>query len=363
MIDEPEKPKTTEGLSQEALLVDFVDTAGVGLHWVGADGTILWANPADYEPLGYRADDYIGHNITEFHVDDDVIADILRRLAAGERLRDREARLRCSDGSIRSVLINSSVLFDDAGRFVHTRCFTLDITDRKRIEEAKEQFVSILGHDLRNPLSAITAAAQFMLVAGDLSEAHARAATRIARSANRMSRLIADLLDFTRARMGQGIPIAPIPADMADICRHAIEELLLSNPDRNIAVDVTGDAHGDWDPDRVAQVISNLAGNAVEHGRDPIRVTLQGEADEVVLEVCSAGSPIPPEMLAVIFDPFSRPDSRASARTGLGLGLYISHAIVRSHGGAIAVRSTAADGTTFTVRWPRRADAALRDAR
>ncbi len=115
----------------ETDLLDFVDTAAIGLHWVAADGTILWANPADYEPLGYTEDQYVGHSITEFHADGDAIQDILRRLKAGERLHNYEARLKCRDGSTRSVLITSSVRHDEHGEFVHTRCFTVDVSDRR----------------------------------------------------------------------------------------------------------------------------------------------------------------------------------------------------------------------------------------
>jgi PAS domain S-box-containing protein len=112
-------------------LLDFVDTAAVGLHWVASDGTILWANPADYEPLGYSEAEYIGHNIVEFHADPATIADILRRLTAGERLHNYEALLRCKDGSTRKVVITSSVRFDETGDFLHTRCFTVDVSQRR----------------------------------------------------------------------------------------------------------------------------------------------------------------------------------------------------------------------------------------
>jgi PAS domain S-box-containing protein len=115
-------------------LADFVDNGAVGLHWVAADGTILWANRSDYEFLGYSADEYIGQSITQFHADAGVIADIMARLASGMTIHDYEARLRCKDGSIRHVAISSSALFDDAGRFVHTRCFTRDITEHRRLE-------------------------------------------------------------------------------------------------------------------------------------------------------------------------------------------------------------------------------------
>jgi PAS domain S-box-containing protein len=108
--------------------------ATVAMHWVGPDGIVLWANRTELEMLGYAPEEYIGHHITEFHADAPVIEDILSRLTCGETLREYEARLRCKDGSIRHVLINSNGLFED-GKFVHTRCFTRDITERKRAEQ------------------------------------------------------------------------------------------------------------------------------------------------------------------------------------------------------------------------------------
>src|ERR1700722_15668472 len=121
----------------EAVLRDFIETSTIGLHWVGADGTILWANQAELDLLGYAREQYIGRNITEFHADGAVINDILACLSRGETLRDRLARLRHRDGSIRHVLINSSVLFED-GEFVHTRCFTRDVTALKQEQETRQ---------------------------------------------------------------------------------------------------------------------------------------------------------------------------------------------------------------------------------
>jgi PAS domain S-box-containing protein len=141
-------PEALHPRSQEAL-ADFVDSAALGLHWVAPDGTILWANKADYEPLGYTADEYIGHNITEFHADDAVISDILQRLTRGERLLEYPARLRCKDGSVREVSISSSVRFDETGKFLHTRCFTRDVTEHARVEralrESEERFRMLLA--------------------------------------------------------------------------------------------------------------------------------------------------------------------------------------------------------------------------
>jgi len=115
---------------------DFIENGSVSLHWVGPDGTILWVNRAELELLGYSEEEYLGHHIAEFHADHHVIEDILRRLSANETLYNYEARLKAKDGSIKYVLINSNVLWDEEGHFKHTRCFTRDVTERKRAEEA-----------------------------------------------------------------------------------------------------------------------------------------------------------------------------------------------------------------------------------
>src|SRR5258706_4367527 len=128
---------------REKELRDFVENAAVPLHWVGDDGTILWANRAEMKLLGYAAEEYIGHNISEFHIDLPVIDDILRRLQKGQELEGCQARLRCKDGSIRYVLINSNV-YREEGRFVHTRCVTLDITDQKGNIEVYERLAAIV---------------------------------------------------------------------------------------------------------------------------------------------------------------------------------------------------------------------------
>ena len=126
------RPKKLLGESDRTLR-DFVENASLGMHWVGPDGKILWANQTELDLLGCTKEEYIGRHISEFHADAQVSGDILDRLGRGEVLCQYEARLRSKNGAIRSVLINSSALFED-GKFVHTRCFTLDITERKQIE-------------------------------------------------------------------------------------------------------------------------------------------------------------------------------------------------------------------------------------
>ncbi len=128
---------------REAELIDFLENAVIGMHWVAADGTILWANKADLDMLGYARDEYIGHHISEFHADQPVAEDILQRLGRHEQLRGYESRMLCRDGSSRYVRIHSNVLVHN-GRFVHTRCFTVDITEQKQAEEACARLAAIV---------------------------------------------------------------------------------------------------------------------------------------------------------------------------------------------------------------------------
>ena len=352
--------------ASEQELVDFFENAAEGLHRVGPDGTILWANRAELDLLGYTEDEYVGHNIVEFHADRARIDDMLDRLGRNETLRDCEAQLRCKDGTIKHVLIHSNVLFRD-GQFVHTRCFTRDITDRKRLEEElrrqnedllrtvrfSEMFVGILGHDLRNPLSAITTAASLLTRRADTDKV-ARPAARILSSAGRMARMIDQLLDFTRIRLGQGLPLSRRENDLAEVCRIAADEL--DADPRRIELHALGDTVGSWDGDRLMQLVSNLVGNALAHGAPtaPAVVTVDGrQPEEVTLTVRNAGA-IAPEMLQVIFEPFrSGKDRKEDQSSGLGLGLYISQRIALAHSGSIEVRSTQEEGTCFTVRLPR----------
>ena len=116
---------TETDVRTEEFMLDYLDNAMVGLHWVDGEGMILWANKADYEPLGYSESEYVGHSITEFHADAEVINDMLETLLGGGTLYNHKARLLCKDGSTLPVLIASSGLFDDDKTFVHTRCFTI----------------------------------------------------------------------------------------------------------------------------------------------------------------------------------------------------------------------------------------------
>jgi signal transduction histidine kinase len=222
--------------------------------------------------------------------------------------------------------------------------------------DERERFVGIVGHDLRNPLGAIHMGASSLL-RRDLDEGSTRIARRIVASAERMDRLIQQLLAFAQARHGEGLPIHRAVHDLGDIAAHVVEELEAAYPERSIELSTEGPVAGDWDGDRLAEVLSNLIGNAVQHGAEaPVRVRVRGGEDGVVIEVHNDGPPIPPELMPRLFDPFRRGTTDVASRSrSVGLGLYISRELVRAHGGNIEVVSQRDTGTRFTVRLPHRA--------
>lgn len=223
--------------------------------------------------------------------------------------------------------------------------------DLRAVAEFRERFIGILGHDLRNPLATISLMAETVLRCRIDDQAR-NAISRILASSQRMSRLILQLLHFTRARLGGGFPLEPKPIDLRDVCQGVVGEC---GP--TMRLDVEGDVTGTWDSDRLAEALSNIAGNAVEHARPGTEVVVRAhpEGPDVVVEIINRGEPIPPELLPFLFEPFRRGKGEKWSATGnLGLGLYIAKQIVLTSGGTLDVRS--ADGTTtFAMRLPRHA--------
>lgn len=224
------------------------------------------------------------------------------------------------------------------------------------IGEFRERLIGIVGHDLRNPMSTILLGAHILLHREGLGEKETEVTRRIARSAQLAVRLIDQLLDLTRSRLGGGIPIDPRRVDMHAIFRQVLEETEIAHPERPLRTHLHGDLVGVWDRDRLYQLLSNLVGNAVEHGapRTPIDVRAEGGTAEIIIEIGSRGEPIPAATLPYIFDAFRKGRTRVpTSATGLGLGLFIAQQIARSHGGSISATSTEKDGTIFRVRLPR----------
>jgi signal transduction histidine kinase len=228
--------------------------------------------------------------------------------------------------------------------------------EQQQARETLDLFVSVLGHDLRDPLAAVMAAVGVLLQRGELTEPQKRNILRIKSSSERMARMIADVLDFARSRSGQ-MSIHPVPANLHTLCRQVTDELRLAHPEQAFNLTLGGNPMGFWDGDRLAQVVSNLLSNACRynHPGSPIVLSTADWPGGALLSICNDGPPISQEKVDTLFDPFSRGDlpERANHGSGLGLGLYIVRSIVQAHQGRIFVRSHPDDGTTFTIQLPR----------
>jgi len=218
-----------------------------------------------------------------------------------------------------------------------------------------EQLVGIVSHDLRTPLNVVTLAASLLTTSG-LSPAHARTVSRISSAASRANRLITDLLDFTQARLGSGLRAERKPLDLHQLVSECVEELRLIWPGRMIEHRATGEGVIHADDGRLAQVVTNLASNALTYGQPERAITISSVVDvsEFRLEVHNYGRPIPDDLLPHIFEPLRRGEHEVSLGSrSVGLGLYIVQQIAKAHGGQVSVRSTLDEGTTFSLRVPR----------
>jgi signal transduction histidine kinase len=222
----------------------------------------------------------------------------------------------------------------------------------REVSDLREHFIAVLGHDLRNPLAAISAGAELLLTT-PLNRKASRMANVIQASAKRMSGLIDDVMDFARGRLGSGLILTRDGStSVKPILDQVIEELRSTRADRTIETDFALEEPVNCDPARIAQLLSNLLGNAMTHGApgQPVRVGASARHGCFELSVSNGGDPIPPVALERLFQPFFRGSTQPSQQ-GLGLGLYIASEIARAHGGAINVRSTPAE-TRFTFRMP-----------
>lgn len=231
------------------------------------------------------------------------------------------------------------------------------------VKQSQNMFLAILGHDLRNPLGTVVAGSSFLMQATDIPPKYVLVATRMFNSAKRMSKLINDLIDFTRTHLGPGIPIRVKHASLVTVCNEVIDELRTFHPERTIEFHAPHKLDAIFDDSRIAQVLSNLIGNAIQYGNpdSPVTVGLSNNADDIVIEVRNRGEIIPHDKLQTVFDPMVRiaahannaENSDSMGRTSLGIGLYISREIVQAHGGKITVTSNASDGTAFILTMPR----------
>ena len=229
----------------------------------------------------------------------------------------------------------------------------------QEVGRSRDTFIAILGHDLRSPLNAIAMSAQTLAAPNLHDNVRLDAAVVIRRSTATMESMINDLLEYTRARLGKGIPVHLAPINLETVCRSTIHEVEIAHPQHSFRLEMGGDLNGNFDALRMRQALSNLLNNAVQHGgrSKPVHLVARGEKDAVVLEVRNHGRPIRPEKRQAIFDALVQgepeaTDPRRSIR--LGLGLFIAREIVLAHGGTIEVESNESKGTVFTIRIRRR---------
>ena len=490
---------------REKELSDFLENAAEGLHRIGADGTILWANQTELDMLGYAAEDYIGHHIAEFYVDQQLIAKILQKLRSGEALRNQPATLRCRDGSRKHVQITSNAYFE-SDRLVYSRCFTRDVTDRwlreqtehernnllmrapvaaalltgpdhvfrlanplycqmvgrsdlvgkahlkalpdlastalpsmldrvfqtgqpfvadefsictrtndgaaaeerffkfnveplrapdgaaygvmalavdvtalvhgRRVLEeahaersrlldelqaasqAKDEFLAMLGHELRNPLSPIVTALQLMKMRGDLQSAKEQAI--IQRQVDHLIRLVDDLLDVSRITRGK-VELRAESVEIAQVLAKSVEmaSMLFEQRRHRLSIDVPSTGML-WcgDPTRLAQVVSNLLTNAARY-TDPgghVRLRAYRTGEDITISVADNGKGLTTEMLPRVFQLFFQGHQGMDrAEGGLGIGLALVKNLVELHGGTVEARSDGPGcGSEFIVRLPAR---------
>jgi signal transduction histidine kinase len=227
----------------------------------------------------------------------------------------------------------------------------------RELNRSKDRFLAILGHDLRTPLNAITMSANFVLDTGELREPTIGHIKTIARSAKRMNQMVGDLLDFARGQFGRGIPIVRGEMDVRKVIDAAVAEVAASYPKARVYVEASGELHGQWDSTRLGQALTNLIANAAQHGaaESTINIAAHGTPGEVVIAVQNQGGVIPAEKLNRIFGGTGQDSAERESSDHLGLGLYIVHEIVKSHGGTVDASSSAEEGTTFTICLPQHA--------
>jgi PAS domain S-box-containing protein len=348
-------------------------------------GNVATWNPGAERIKGYAASEIIGKHFSVFYPPEEAASgkcDAELDIAAREgRFEEEGWRVR-KDGSLLWANVTITPLRDHRGTLVGFAKVTRDLTERMqnekmlrhlaaekaalaekaRIQEFQERFIAILGHDLRNPLSAIDMGAAILRqrAASSSDETTTRVVDRMRASTRRMSRMIEQILDLTRSRLGGGLPVERETMSLCPMITAVVDELRVAYPSREIDLRCPSTVTGSWDRDRLEQVFSNLVSNAIHYGDParPVTVAVEGDDGQVVVTVHNDGPHIPDALREDLFSPFRRGerDSKERETAGLGLGLYISREIVLAHGGEIDVRSTPTEGTTFRVALPREAN-------
>jgi sigma-B regulation protein RsbU (phosphoserine phosphatase) len=348
-------------------LTTLLDAVSDVLILVGVDDGLQYTNRAGREQL---------EELTGVEVRDVFANVVLRSRFPADLSRsidDAKERTRASGFVAEEILLplrsgarwyehKLTAIRDERGECQAFAVISRDIHERVLAREElagalafREQIIGILGHDMRNPLSAISALATLTLRRADVPADVRTRLEQMELAALRTLEMIETLLDFTESRFRKTFKISRARSDLRVICREVVAEISAAEPHRHIELSIQGDGHADCDPARIAQVVSNLLANALTHGdkSENVQLLIDGRRDHVVIAVTNRGIPISDELGAVLFEPFRRRPDALDRPRGLGLGLFIAQQIVSAHGGKIAVSSSAEAGTCFSVSLPR----------
>lgn len=342
----------------EAQLRSVLDNSTSVIYLKDLEGRALLVNKRFEALFGVRMESVVGK--TDFDLFDAERAHAFRvndeKVIASMTAMEFEEIAPHQDG-LHTYLSIKAPVFDENGNVACLCGISTDITDRKRIEVIKEQFVNTLSHDLRNPLSAAKMAA--WLIQQDKSlEAHVDYAERIAANVSRADQMIRDLLDANRIREGQLPELEFGPVNLCDITEYVRREQISMHGDR-FDFKCMGNVEGHWNEHGIIRVLENLLSNGIKYGAANATVALlvADEGDTVRISVHNVGNPIPEAEQRNLFDPYFRSkDAKSSGKQGWGLGLTVVQGLVEAHCGQISVRSSADQGTTFIVTLPRFSD-------
>jgi PAS domain S-box-containing protein len=338
-----------------------IDRSTVVVYETDLEGRFTWLYNSKLPQL--VGGDMLGRRINELmSAEESTALDEVRAhaLATGER-SIRELSLYIGSERLWR-LFGFEVLRDAGGKPIGFAGSSVDTTEIRRAQielsravAFREQLMGMLSHDLRNPLSAVRGIAGLVRLDPSLSPNVREGLTQIDQAGRRMSEMTETILDFTRIRFHHSLPVLRSEMDFGELCRQVINEALAGHAGREISLDTSGPLLGQWDYARMAQVVSNLLGNALTHGdkKAPVQLIVTADPRAVTLDVVNQGPTIPAEQMQTLFEPFvqgSGNDDRERSR-GLGLGLYIAKQIVASHGGTLTAQSRNRT-TTFTVSLP-----------
>jgi sigma-B regulation protein RsbU (phosphoserine phosphatase) len=356
----------------------FFERSPCGFVTAEGRAKILKCNARFAGWLGYRPDELVGRKFSDLLTISGKIfyethlAPLLRMQGFYE---EAALELVAKNGDRVQFLVNAGEERDETGNPIFVRLALFRATDRRLLEKNlqvakqqaesslaseretsvfREQFIAVLGHDLRNPLSAIVSGVQ-VLIRSDLNARQLSVVDMMRSSASRMGELIENVMDFARARLGGGMAVERRTVDLAPPIAHAVEELKSAFPGHDFQTHIDVPLPVDCDPARIIQLLSNLIANAVTHGAadQPVVISAKIVAATFELSVANGGRPIPPDLLAVLFQPFTREKAQPS-QNGLGLGLYIASEIAKAHGGTLDVTSSDIE-TRFTLKLSRAA--------